>query len=353
MTEVPVPAGVRSRTTLKDVAHLAGVSLKTASRVVNGEPGVVEELSRRVRAAVSELNYQPNLGARALRRRDGRSSTIAVLLEDLSNPYSARVLRAIEEVARGHAVSVLAASLEENPEREHQLVAAMSRHRVDGVIIAPASDDHAYLGAEQGAGVPVVFVDRPPRHLEADAVVVDARAGTREAVAHLLAHGHRRVAFLGDLTRIATALERRAGYRDALAAAGIAHDDALEVLELRSVAAARAAADRLLDQPGPPTAFFAGQNLLTMGVVYALRARGLAQRVALAGFDDFDLSDVLDPAVTVVAQDVEAVGRRAAELLFARIDGDEQPARREAPPTRLIVRGSGEIAGPGALPALH
>ncbi len=353
MNHQPAAPRARSRSTLKDVALHAGVSVKTVSRVVNGEPGVVDELSSRVRAAISELNYQPNLGARALRRRDRRSSTIAVLLEDLSNPYSARVLRAIEEVAHERAVAVLAASLEENPERERQLIAAMSRHRVDGVILAPASDDHGYLAVEQGAGVPFVFVDRPPRHLAADAVVVDARDATRAAVAHLLAAGHRRVAYLGDLTRIATALERRAGYRDALGDAHLAEDPELVVMELHSVEAAQAAATRLLALPDPPTAFFAGQNLLTMGVVYALRARGLAQRVALAGFDDFDLADVLEPAVTVVAQDLEAVGRRAAELLFARVDGAQGPPRLEAPATRLICRGSGEIAGPAALTRLH
>lgn len=331
---------------MKDVARHAGVSVKTVSRVVNGEPGVVEELSLRVRAAIVTLNYQPNLGASALRRLDRRSSTIAVLLEDLSNPYSARVLRAIEEVARVRGVSVLAASLEENADREHQLVAAMSRHRVDGLIIAPASEDQGYLIDEQRAGVPVVFVDRPPRHIEADAVVVDSRAGTREAVTHLIAHGHRRIAFLGDLMRIATAVDRLAGYRDALLSHGLEIDDRLVVTELRSVAAAREAAGILLRGDGAPSAFFAGQNLLTMGVVYALRDIGASRRIALVGFDDFDLADVLDPPVTVVTQNLEAIGERAANLLFERIDGSNVPIRDERPATRLITRGSGEIHGP-------
>jgi len=338
---------------MKDVAHHAGVSVKTVSRVVNGEPGVVEELVSRVRAAISALNYQPNLGASALRRLDRRSSTIAVLLEDLSNPYSAKVLRVIEESARARGVSVLAASLEENPERERQLVVAMSRHRVDGLIIAPASNDQSYLANEQQVGVPVVFVDRPPRCISADAVVVDSRVGTRHAVAHLIAHGHSRIAFLGDLMWITTAEDRLAGYYEALEMAGLDVDHDLVVTDLRSVEAAREAATHLLAREAPPTAFFASQNLLTMGVVYALRDAGASQRVALVGFDDFDLADVLDPPVTVVAQDLETIGQLAAELLFARIDDTDAPTRFEVLVPRLIMRGSGEIYGPEFHPKMN
>ncbi len=338
---------VRSRATMKDVARHAGVSVKTVSRVVNGEAGVVAELGNRVRASIAELNYQPNLGARSLRRLDRRSSTIAVLLEDLSNPYSARVLRAIEEVARVRGVSVLAASLEENPERERQLVVAMSRHRVDGVVIAPASGDQRYLVDEQHLGVPFVFVDRAPRRVTADAVIVDSLAGTRDAVDHLIAHGHSRIAFIGDLTRIPTAVDRLSGYREALASAAVAVDEALVATDVRSVEEARETAIDMLGADEPPTAFFAGRNLLTMGVVYALRDRGLSRTVALIGFDDFELADVLDPPVSVVAQDLEVIGARAAALLFERIDGYDGPARFESPPTRIIVRGSGELPGPG------
>lgn len=337
---------VRSRATMKDVAHRAGVSLKTVSRVVNGEPGVVKALVERVHDAIRELNYQPNLGASALRRLDRRSSTIAVLLEDLSNPYSARVLREIEVVARQRGVSVLAASLEENPERERQLVIAMSRHRVDGLIIAPASTDQRYLDEEQRAGVPVVFVDRPPRSLDADAVIVDSREAARAAVRQLVDHGHQRIAFLGDLMRISTAAERLAGYRDALEEADIDLDESLVVTELRSVEDAHLAARNLLVSPDAPSAFFGGQNLLTMGVVYALRDLGAARKVALVGFDDFELADVIEPSVSVVAQDLRTIGELAARLLFERIDGYEGPARIEFASTRFIPRGSGEILGP-------
>jgi len=343
MVNVVPGRGLGSRATMKDVAALARVSLKTVSRVINDEPTVNPDLVERVRRAATQLHYQPNFGASALRRRDGRSSTIGVLLEDLSNPFSATIYRAIEEMAIARGVSVLGGSFDEDPAREHELTASMSRHRVDGVIIAPASRDHQYLRQEQVAGVPFVFVDRPPALLDADTVVSDSRAGSAQAVAHLVHYGHRRIAFLGDLTTIVTAEERYLGYRDALERAGIAFEPALVARDLRTIDAAERMAGALLDAPSAPTAFFAGQNLLTIGAVRAIRQRGLQQRVAIVGFDDFLLADLLEPAVTVVAQDPVRIAREAATLLFARIDGDDSASQKKIIETTFITRGSGEI----------
>jgi LacI family transcriptional regulator len=336
--------GLGSRATMKDVAALARVSLKTVSRVINDEPTVNAELVERVKRAAAQLHYQPNFGASALRRRDGRSSTIGVLLEDLANPFSATIYRAIEEVAIARGVSVLGGSFDEDPRREHALTASMSRHRVDGVIIAPASRDHQYLRQEQVAGVPFVFVDRPPHLLDADVVLSDSRHGSSLAVKHLINHGHRRIAFLGDLTTIYTAEERYQGYVHALEASALLVDPTLVARDLRTSEAAHVMAGRLLDATDPPTAFFAGQNLLTIGAVRAIRERALQERVALVGFDDFDLADLLEPAVTVVAQDPVAIGQEAARMLFARIDGDVGPSRKKIVETTFISRGSGEIA---------
>jgi LacI family transcriptional regulator len=328
---------------MKDVAALARVSLKTVSRVINNEPTVNPELVERVRRAASQLHYQPNFGASALRRRDGRSSTIGVLLEDLSNPFSATIYRAVEELAIARGVSVLGGSLDEDPHREHELTSSMSRHRVDGVIIAPASRDHQYLRQEQMAGVPFVFVDRPPHLLDADAVLSNSREGSARAVKHLLAHGHQRIAFLGDLITIYTAEERYQGYCDALASAALSPEESLVARNLRTIEAAEIAAGQFLDDEKPPTAFFAGQNLLTIGAVRAIRNRGMQQQVAIVGFDDFLLADLLEPGVTVVAQDPVAIGQEAAALLFARIDGDEGPSQKKMIETTFITRGSGEI----------
>jgi LacI family transcriptional regulator len=192
----------------------------------------------------------------------------------------------------------------------------------------------------------VVFVDRPPRFLDADAVLSDNAGGAQAAVAHLVSAGHRSIAFLGDRPEIFTAEERRRGYRTALADAGLSVVASHERMGLDGSDAACAAALDVLTAPDPPTAIFAGQNLVTVGVVRALRQLGRQHEVALVGFDDVPLGDLLDPGITVVAQDPYALGRDAAELLFERMDGREGPGRTVVLSTRLIPRGSGEIAPP-------
>jgi LacI family transcriptional regulator len=346
LREVSPPTG---RATMRDVAALAGVSLKTVSRVVNGTTTVDEALAARVRRAAAQLNYRHNMTASNLRRGDRRSFMIGLMLEDVSNPYSSVIYRAVEDVARERGVGVLAGSLDEDPVRERELAATLVGRRVDGLIMVPAGRDHSYLRDEQEIGTAVVFVDRPPALLPADAVLADNARGAMTAVRHLVTHGHRRIAFLGDLATIATAQERHAGYLDALREAGLPADPAIVRRDLRTAEAARDAATELLTGPEPPTALFSSQNLVTLGAVRALRACGAQHRTAMVGFDDLLLADLLDPPVTVVAQDVQAIGTLAAQILFRRIDGDTSPPRAHVIPTRLIPRGSGEIppAGPG------
>ena len=185
---------------MRDVAALAGVSLKTVSRVINQEPGVSPALAGRVAKAIEQLDFRPNLAASALRRIDGRTALIGALLEDIANPYSAAVHRAIEDVARARGVIVLAGSLDEDAERERQLALAFIARRVEGLIVVPAGSDQSYLANESRSGMAIVFVDRPPMHLDADVVVSADRSGAADGVRHLVSFGHRRIAFLGDLT---------------------------------------------------------------------------------------------------------------------------------------------------------
>jgi LacI family transcriptional regulator len=331
-------AGVRVPT-MRDVAALAGVSLKTVSRVVNREPGVSPELASRVLDAVALLGYRHNLTASSLRRADQKTATIGLLLEDISNPFSSGLHRAIEDVAREHGTLVLASSSDEDPDRQRELLHALVSRRVDGLIAVPASGNQSSLLSERRLGRPMVLVDRPAP--EADSVIVDNRAGATRALRHLVAHGHRRVAFLGDLRSLWTATERHAGYIEGLAAEGITLDPRLVVMDVRGVDTAERAG--LLAAPEPPTALLTGQNLITIGAIHALQRLGLQQRIALLSFDDFPLADLLVPRVSVVAQDPTAIGRTAAELLFARLDGDRRPPRHVVVPTRLIARGSGEL----------
>ncbi|MFN8078410.1 MAG: LacI family DNA-binding transcriptional regulator [Kineosporiaceae bacterium] len=331
---------------MRDVAARAGVSLKTVSRVINREPGVSATLVQRVEAAAAELDFRPNLGARSLRRADGKTATIGLVLQDLANPYSAALHRAVEDIARARGVAVLSGSVDETTDRERELITAFSSRRVDGLVIMPTGSDHAYLMLERRAGVAMVFVDRPPHQLDADVILAANRDGARDGVAHLIAHGHRDIAFLGDLATIRTAEERFAGYVSAMTEAGLPMRPDLLVKNLDTADAAKAATERLLALPQPPTALFGAQNLVTIGALRALRDAGRQHEVALVGFDDFELADLLQPAVTVVAQDPQEIGHLAAERLFARLDGDDSPFHTHVVTTRLIVRGSGEIPPP-------
>ncbi|WP_107116338.1 LacI family DNA-binding transcriptional regulator [Streptomyces sp. NRRL F-4489] len=325
---------------MKDVAARAGVGLKTVSRVVNGEPGVTPDTERRVQEAIAALGFRRNDSARILRK--GRTASIGLVLEDLADPFYGPLSRAVEEVARDHGALLINGSSAEDPTREQELALALCARRVDGLVVIPAGDDHRYLEPEIAAGVATVFVDRPAGRIDADVVLSDNFGGARDAVAHLIAHGHRRIGFIGDQPRIHTAKERLRGYRAAMAAAGLPVEDSWVSLGSTAPDRVRAAAAAMLAAPEPVTALFAGNNRVTVTAVRVLRAH--ARPVALVGFDDFELADLVHPAITVVAQDAAQLGRTAAGLLFRRLDGTGEPPQRLEIPTRLIPRGSGEIA---------
>jgi len=244
--------------------------------------------------------------------------TIGMLVEDISHPFSSALHRAVVEQAGRRGFQVLAGA----PDVSVQL---------DGLIVAP-------MGTKR-TDCPTVFVDRFPAEATADIVVSTNVAGAAGAVRHLIAHGHRRIAYLGDLRTLTTARDRHQGYRRALGGRA-----GPEVHDLRDSAAAERAVLGLMRGPNPPTAIFAGRSQITIGVVRALRRLGLEKRIALVGFDDFPLADLLEPAVTVVAQDAARMGRTAAQTLFERIDGDKSAPREIRVPTTLIPRGSGELA---------
>ncbi|MGW5126471.1 LacI family DNA-binding transcriptional regulator [Streptomyces sp. NPDC004069] len=332
-----------SRPTMKDVAARAGVGLKTVSRVVNGEPGVTPDTERRVQDAIAALGFRRNDSARVLRK--GRTASVGLVLEDLADPFYGPLSRAVEEVARAHGALLINGSSAEDPEREQELALALCARRVDGLVVIPAGDDHRYLEPEIKAGVATVFVDRPAGNIEADVVLSDNFGGARDGVAHLIAHGHRRIGFIGDMPRIHTAAERLRGYRAAMENAGIPVEDSWMSLGVTDPERVRRAAETMLSGPDPVTAVFAGNNRVTVTVIRVLA--GHARRVAFVGFDDIELADLLEPGVTVVAQDAAALGRTAAERLFRQLDGTLLAPERIEIPTRLITRGSGELPPSG------
>ncbi|MDF3290245.1 MULTISPECIES: LacI family DNA-binding transcriptional regulator [Streptomyces] len=327
---------------MKDVAARAGVGLKTVSRVVNGEPGVTADTESRVRAAIEALGFRRNDSARILRK--GRTASIGLVLEDLADPFYSPLSRAVEEVARTNGSLLFAGSSAEVPEREEELALALCARRVDGLVIVPASDDHRYLEPEIAAGIATVFVDRPASRIDADAVLTDNAGGARDGVAHLIAHGHRRIGFIGDRPHIHTADERVRGYREAMAAHGLAVREDWVSMGGTAPDRVRAELERMASGPDAITALFSGNNRVTVTAVRVLSERD--RPIALVGFDDFELADLLRPGVTVIAQDPARLGRTAAEMLFRRLDGETAEPRRVELPGRLIPRGSGELPPP-------
>ena len=332
-------AGYSARPTMKDVARHARVAVKTVSRVVNGEPGVRPPTADRVRTSIAELGYRRNDSARVLRK--GQTASIGLILEDIGDPFYATLSRAVEDVAVRHETLLITGSSDEDPGRERELALALCARRVDGLIIIPASDDHTYLLPEMSAGMPVVFADRPPRLIEADMVLTDNFRGAFDGVTHLVAHGHERIGYIGDSAGIYTASQRHQGYVAAMAAAGLPVDHSWARLAPPDPRGVGLALRHMLRGPSPVTALFCGNNRIT---VLALRELGdLREVVALVGFDDLELSSLLAPALTVVAQNTAKLGMIAAELLFRRLGGYQGPPERIELPTSLTVRGSGEL----------
>ncbi|MDQ1588121.1 MAG: LacI family transcriptional regulator [Microbacteriaceae bacterium] len=324
------------RPTMNDVASDAGVSLKTVSRVVNNVATVDPELVAKVFASIKSLGYRRN-GIAASLRAGGETRMIGLITEDLSNTFYITLASAVAKVARARGFQVIMASSEEDPEIERELALDLCQRRVSGLLVVPTSADHHYLQAEMDLGVAVVFIDRPGSGLDADAILVDNQGGARSAVERLISNGHRRIGLLMDSLSIYTMRERLAGARDALAAAGADDDPALLVENVHAPDDAASAVRAMLDLAEPPTAILCGNNRSTIGAVEEVwRSRA---SIEIVGFDDFEMSRLLPQPVTIVDYDTSALGTRAAERLFDRIDGIASEPFEQLLPTHLVDRG--------------
>jgi LacI family transcriptional regulator len=319
-----------------DVAREAGVALRTVSRYANGDTTVGPDYAERIQQAIDELGFQVDERARQLRR--GRTGTIGAAVRNISDAHP--VLRSIDEAARSAGLTVVAMSTEDDEQREREAVMSMCGRRMDGIIIEPIADNHQYLKPEIDSGMPVVAFDRPATGVEVDTVLTDNAGGIRAAFAHLVAHGHRRIAYIGDDERIFTGQERASAFRACAGANGSPVDG---MVHPGPITAERitAALHAVRHHTDPATAIITGNVAATIA---AIRAFGDEfGSTAFVGFDDFPLADLLRPGVSVVAQGDEEIGRTAIELFRARLADPVRPVQTVVVSTTLIARGSGEI----------
>jgi len=331
--------------TITDVARQAGVSSSTVSHVINGTRKVNDETAKRVNEAIAAVGYTPNAIARAL--AVSSTNSVGVAISALSNPYFNDIICAIERECSRLGLMVFLADTHDDPEYELDVVKALHQRRVDGIILAPAAGENnqalTYLERNQ---LPCVLVDRLTSKMF-DRVGIQNRYAMGLIVAHLVEHGHKRIGCVSGHPGFATTIERVEGFRSAMVEHGLTADKDLITSGSANVEQAFHATAALLTRSPRPTALAVGNNLSMIGAMRAIRAAGLRVPgdIALIGFDDFEWADCFEPRLTVIAQPVQEIGRKAADLLARRIAAGEEERKGMKPQTirlkpTLIVRNS-------------
>ncbi|WP_024287186.1 LacI family DNA-binding transcriptional regulator [Cellulomonas sp. KRMCY2] len=330
--------------TLKDVAELASVSTKTASRVLNEHPKVAVATRAAVIQAMRSLDYQPDPAARSLRA--GTDRVVGIVIDSIGDVFFAQLVATVEAILDAAGYRVLVASSNRDPARERETVQNFVQRRCAGVILAPTG--RASLADLRLRDTPIVFVDRIGDLDGARSVVSDDFGFGLTATDHLIRHGHRRIALLSDAPLVETTRLRHEGFRAAMAAAGLEVDEQLVRADCPGAADVMRVITSLLALDEPPTALISTNTRLSLGVVPALHQHGRTD-IALVAIGDFAMAESLSPAVTVIDHSPEAVGAAAAQAMLLRLDaGADLPLDRiQTVPARLIVRGSGELEPPG------
>jgi LacI family transcriptional regulator len=329
--------------TLKDVARRASVHPATASRALNPETRLLvsEETAGRVLAAAAELGYRPNAVARSLRTR--RSHTIGVLIPDLNNPLFPPIVRGLADRLETYGYVALIGNTDGDDARERRVFEQMRARHVDGYVLATAHLRNPLLDDAARAGVPVVLMNRIAADSNFPSVTVDNERGVELAIRHLVALGHREIAYLAGPQDVSTGLARYRGFQAAMTGAG------LDVASGR-VAFARAfsieegyrCARQLLALSDRCTAVAAGNDMLAVGCYLALDEAGLRcpADISVVGFNDMPFIDMLRPPLTTISFSHQRVGAEAAELLMERLNGKTGPVKVIYLAPELMVRGS-------------
>ena len=328
----PQPGGAAR---IVDVARRAQVSPATVSRVFNGSRGVKALHRERVLRAIDELDYRPNLLARNLRRQ--KAGMIGVLVSDIENPHFTAMVRAVEDATYRLGYRVLLCNTDESAEKQRAYLEMLAAERALGVILAPSDPAGKEIETVLDLGIPIVAFDRPVNDPRADAVVADNLDAGRQATAYLLAAGHARIGFIGD-PGVETCVARQAGYEGAMRAAGLPS----RVTDGRSRIAGGAEATEELVRDEATTALVVANNLMAIGALRVLRARGLRvpDRMSMVAIDDPFWAAIVEPPLTVLAQPVRQMAERVVALLLERIETGRMDGRRDVFACDLIERES-------------
>lgn len=328
---------MKVRPSITDVATRAGVSIKTVSRVINDELSVLPGTRYRVEQSILELGYIPNSMARML--KSGVTDAIGVVIDTIADPFFASLVSVIEDRAIEHGLSVVFASAGLDAEREHDQLLRMAGNQVRGIILSPVSQEYEYLERYRHR-MPVVMVDRRAQNF--DSIVVDDIAATQEGIEQFIGFGHTRIAFVGNDTRFSTLNARVTSYQHTLRNAGIDTDPGLCPPCRAEVNDCYEATARILAQPRPPTAIFAGNARAGIGAASAIHEH-CQSNVALISFGNFALSSVLKPSVTYIDHSPELMANAAVARLADLLDSCADGPRDILVPTTLVRCGSGEI----------
>lgn len=331
----------QEKSKILDVARKAGVSSATVSRVLAGNDSVNAQLRERVLSAVEELNYQPNRVAQSLRVQS--SSIIGLIIPDIQNSLFLSLVRAVEDLAYAHQLTVVLCNTDDNPEKQRSYLDIMRSQQAAGLVVVPTDpNDAAMLSPIQASGIPIVLVDREITGLEADTVIVDNVRGAQMAIAHLIALGYERIAILAGPQDLTPGRERLQGYYAAHREANL--EPAPELVKIGTFKrdSGYELTHNLMASPNPPDAIFASNNLMALGCIRALHERGvrIPDEVALVSFDDMPWAEDLNPPLTAVAQPSYELGQQALELLLHRMKYPKASFRKVMLQPQLIIRKS-------------
>ena len=319
---------------IKDIAKKADVSPSTVSRALQDHPRISSETKTSIQNLAREMGYVPSAAARNLVAK--RSTTIGIAISHLSDPYYDRLLRGIEDVAIAQNYQIILSSFNRDFKRELAIIYDFHERRVDGIIVAGSERNEAYLSAEHKFFMPIVLINRPAYHFSVSA---NGFTGAKKVVEHLIALGHRRIAFITWGSEHPDGLNRLNGYQTALSEHDIVMDEALIIDGDGGITGGIKAVSLLLNLPQPPTAIFGFNDMTAIGVINALRQRGyeVPRDFSVAGYDDLEMAAYYYPPLTTVRQPTYRIGQRAVNMLLKLINGGNNVTPEILDP-ELIVR---------------